>query len=146
MEGKGALFADEGEKVGEGEQCIGFVKEKHFPKTIDWGIKRNYHQVFTSSGAQIHVLAFTRVKMGGCGGTPVVKEGRGLETDILVYRSPGSHWERMFPSLEYIWKRVYCLCKDKRPSGLHQVAVHQKGQKCIQRANDLVAAFCCASP
>ena len=32
---------------------------------------------------------------------------------------PGSYWERTFPFLEYIWKRVYCLSKDKRPTGHH---------------------------
>ena len=32
----------------------------------------------------------------------------------MVWGSSGSHWERMLPFLEYIWKKVYCLSKDKR--------------------------------
>ena len=39
--------------------------------------------------------------------------------DVMVWGSPGSDWERTFPFLEYIWKRVYCLSKDKRPTGHH---------------------------
>lgn len=31
--------------------------------------------------------------------------------------SPGSHWEKWLSFLEYIWKTVFCLSKDKRLLG-----------------------------
>jgi len=43
----------------------------------------------------------------------------GFKQDAIVWGYPGLYWERMRPVLEYIWKRVYCLSKDKRPTGCH---------------------------
>lgn len=51
----------------------------------------------------------------------------GFTQDSMMWGSPGSHGERTFPFLEYIWKRVYCLSKDKRPAGGHYVSVQQQG-------------------
>ena len=66
--------------------------------------------------------------------------------DSTVWGSPGSHWERTFPFLEYIWKRVYCISKDKRHSGYIEQPFNSKGQRCMQRAGKLVAPCCCALP
>ena len=32
-------------------------------------------------------------------------------------RFPGSCWERLLPFPEYIWKRVFCISKDRRTAG-----------------------------
>ena len=40
----GSLFCGEEKEEGRREQDVGFTQEKHSPKTIDWGIRRNYHK------------------------------------------------------------------------------------------------------
>ena len=36
------------------------------------------------------------------------------------------HWERTFLFLEYFWKRIYCLPKDKRSCRHQPKALHRK--------------------
>ena len=51
----------------------------------------------------------------------------------VLWGSPGLHWGRMFPFLEYIWKSVYYLFKDKRPTMCHRVTIQQHGtQACAE--------------
>ena len=47
------------------------------------------------------------------------REVCGFTQYIVVRGSPWSHSERSIPYLEYIWKRGYCLSKDRRPTGVH---------------------------
>lgn len=63
------------------------------------------------------------------------------QQDAVVWGSPGFHWEIMFPFLKYIWKRVYYLSKDKRPARHDGTAMGARGQRWVQRADDLVVAF-----
>ena len=35
----------------------------------------------------------------------------------IVWGYAGSHWKNMFTFQECIWKRVYCLSKNKRLAG-----------------------------
>ena len=50
------------------------------------------------------------------------------------------------PFLEYIWKRVFCLFTDKMPVVCHQAAFNGRAQRHVQRTDNLVTIFCCASP
>ena len=43
----------------------------------------------------------------------------------VVRGSPGLYRERLLPFLEYIWKRVFYLSKNKGPSRSHGAAVQQ---------------------
>lgn len=57
-------------------------------------------------------------------GSPFLREGKreqlvGFAQGIMVRGSSELHWERMFSFPQYIWKRAYCLCKDKISAGRH---------------------------
>ena len=41
----------------------------------------------------------------------------GFTQDPIVWGPPGLHRKRMFPFLEGMWRRVFCLSKDKGPVG-----------------------------
>lgn len=56
------------------------------------------------------------------------------------YRDLLSHSRRENSFLEYIWKRTYCLSKDKRWSFI------DRGQKHVHRVDNLVAAFLGVTP
>lgn len=53
---------------------------------------------------------------------------------------------RKHPVLEYIWKRIYCLSKDKKPTRCHWAAVQQQGTETLAEGRNLVTTFHCASP
>ena len=59
--------------------------------------------------------------------------------------NPLSYTERSCsPFLEYIWKKVFRL-RTKGPSGTTAELFSSRGQRCAQRADNLVTAFHCGS-
>ena len=120
----------ERKREGETEPCAGFTQEKLFPKTSDWGIERKWlSQVFINSGTQIlrfeKSVPFARVNQGWQWQSQE-EEWRPGSLHSIVKGSPGSPWERMFPFLEHVCKRVYCLFENKRVSVSHWAAIHQQ--------------------
>ena len=60
----------------------------------------------------------------------------GFAQYTAVRGSPGSHWERLLPFLEYIWKRVFASPRTKGPLGA--IELDSRGKRCMQRAESLI--------
>lgn len=127
--GERALFAEKGEreKGGGRQQCIRFMEEKHFLKTIDWEFGRSWlSKVYKQQNWKSEVLkvsTITRVKPGRHNCAPVEKKGWGLRVDSVVWGSPGLYWERQFPFLECILERWHGFWRDRRDCGCHWAAL-----------------------
>ena len=66
---------------------------------------------------------------------------------MVVWGSPGSHWERWLPLPEYIWKRVYILPLQGQETHWAVLSSSTAGDEGVgQRADDLLAAICHALP
>lgn len=78
-----------------------------------WSSTLRFWTCVTFSGAELEQVLLGRRKLA--------PEG------TAWYRISGAHWERTSPFLEYFWKRVYCLPKDRRPCGCQQKVFYQQG-------------------
>ena len=89
-------------------ECFRFICKQH----LELKLKR-FWKCTTSSGAELWRMLLRR---------------RQLVLECLVWcRNLRTPWETTFPFLEYFWKMVYCLSKDKRPCGHKHKAFHWQG-------------------
>lgn len=65
--------------------------------------------------------------------------------DAMVWGSPGSHLERSLPFLEYIGRGYFASSRTKDQPRATEQPLGNRGQRSAQRADNLVAAFRCAS-
>ena len=144
----GALFTGEGKRGRE--QCIGFTQEKHpHPQTIDQGIVKNWIlQVFANSGAEVlsfwKSASFTRVGLGrqwySCGEGEEAWELTAWRGNLL-----GCTGVERSHSLSAFTGGYIGSSRTKDMAGTFERVLNSRGQRHMQRENQVVTAFCCAS-